>query len=80
VDEVPLGVVTVMSTVPAVPAGAVARMALSDRTVKSRAALPPNSTPLAPVKPVPRIVTCVPPLTLPELPAMPVTLGAAAAV
>jgi hypothetical protein len=34
VVEVPLGVVTVISTVPAVPEGEVARMAVSEITVK----------------------------------------------
>ena len=36
---VPVGVVTVTSTTPALPAGAVARMAVSERTVKDEAAL-----------------------------------------
>src|SRR5712692_359867 len=66
VVDVPVGVVTVISTVPAVPAGARAVSALSERTVKSRAAVEPKVTALAPVKPLPVTVTSVPPAALPD--------------
>ncbi len=56
---VPPGVVTVTSTVPAVPAGAVAVMLVALLTVKLVAAVEPNLTAVAPVKLVPVIVTVV---------------------
>jgi hypothetical protein len=52
-------------------------MEVSEFTVKPAAAVPPNSTAVAPVKPLPLIVTEVPPLLLPEEVPRPVTLGAA---
>jgi hypothetical protein len=79
VAEVPLGVVTVISTVPAAWAGAVAVMAASDCTVKLVAAVVPNDTPEAPVKLLPVIVTAVPPAALPEFGVIAVTAGAGAA-
>jgi hypothetical protein len=79
VEEVPLGVVTVTSTVPAVPAGEVARMALSERTVKA-AAVPPKVTALAPVKFAPVMVTASPPAALPEEAVTAATEGAEAAL
>jgi hypothetical protein len=80
VAEVPVGVVTMMSTVPANWAGATAVMEVSLLTVKLVAATPPKETPLAPVKPLPLMVTLVPPAVLPLLVLRPVTAGAAAAV
>jgi hypothetical protein len=77
---VPLGVVTVTSRVPAVPKGATALMAVSDRTVKSAAGVPPKLTALAPVKPLPVMTTVLPPASTPLLPAMPLTVGAEAAL
>ena len=58
---VPPGLVTVMSTVPAVPAGAVAVICEALTTVTLVAAVQPKSTAVAPVNPVPVIVTYVPP-------------------
>ena len=57
----PPGVVTVMSTVPAEPAGAVAVIWVALLTVKLVALVAPNLTAVAPVKLVPVIVTVVPP-------------------
>ena len=73
----PLGVVTVTSTVP-VPAGLVAVIALSVTTVKLVAAVVPKSTPVAPARLVPKIVTEVPPATVPLFGLRPVTVGWAA--
>jgi hypothetical protein len=78
VVEVPLGVVTVMSTVPAARAGDVAVIWLSERTVKLLAAVPPKETALAPVKLLPVMVTTVPPAVVPDVGEMPVTAGAGA--
>jgi hypothetical protein len=78
VEDVPLGVVTVMSTVPAVPAGATAVNAVSDSTVKLVAAVVPKLTADAPVKPLPVTVTVVPPAVLPEAGVTAVTAGPAA--
>lgn len=80
VDEVPAGVVTVISQVPACTAGAVAIMALSEITVNVVAGTAPNCTALAFVKPLPRIATVAPPAMVPLLPLMAVTAGAAAAL
>jgi hypothetical protein len=63
---VPPGVVTVMSTVPAAPAGDVAEIWLELFT-ENAAAVPPKLTPVAPVKPVPLIVTVVPPVVGPDV-------------
>src|SRR5262249_10170906 len=66
VDDVPEGVVTVTSTVcPAVPAGSVAVILVADTTVKLVAGVPPNDTPVAPLKLLPVIVTVVPPVAGP---------------
>ena len=56
----PLGVVTVMSTVP-LPGGEVAVIWVALLTVKEPAALLPNLTAVAPEKLVPVMVTLVPP-------------------
>ena len=72
---VPPGVVTVTSTVPA-PTGEVAVMPVGLLTVKLAAAVVPNLTALAPVKPVPVIATEVLPVVGPEAGLTPVTVGA----
>jgi hypothetical protein len=77
VAEVPPGVVTVTSTVPAAPAGAVAVIEVALTTVKVEAAVAPNFTAVAPVKLVPVMVTEVPPPVEPEVGLTPVTVGAA---
>ena len=64
---VPPVVVTVMSTVPAVPAGEVAVIWVSLSTVKLCAGVLPKLTAVAPVKPVPVIVTVVPPVVGPAV-------------
>ena len=56
VADVPFGVVTVTSTVP-VPAGLSAVIVVALTTVTSVAGVRPKSTAVAPVKPVPVIVT-----------------------
>jgi hypothetical protein len=66
VDEVPDGDVTVTSTVP-VPAGDVVVIEMSEFTVYVVAATDPNLTDVAPVKPLPEMVTEVPPAAGPEL-------------
>ena len=75
VDEVPLLVVTVTSTVPADPAGAVAVTVVSETMVKALAAVVPNFTAVAPVNPVPVRVTTCPPAVLPVLGLTAVTVG-----
>jgi hypothetical protein len=71
---VPSGVVTVTSTVP-LPGGDVAVICVSLLTVNAVAAVEPNPTRVAPVKPVPVIVTVVEPLAGPEDGATLVTAG-----
>jgi hypothetical protein len=61
VEDVPPGPVTVTSTVPADPAGAVAVICVAELTVKLVAGVDPKLTAVAPVKLVPEIVTEVPP-------------------
>jgi hypothetical protein len=63
---VPPGVVTAMSTVLAAPGGAVAEIWL-ELLITNDAALPPKVTAVAPVKPVPLIVTVVPPVVGPDV-------------
>ena len=53
VAEVPPAVVTVTSTVPAEPAGALAVIWAAELTVTDVPAVPPKLTPVAPVKPGP---------------------------
>jgi hypothetical protein len=72
----PLGVVTVTFTVP-VPAGLTAVIEVAELTVKLVAAVVPNCTAVAPVKPVPVTVTLLPPAVGPLVGLMPVTVGAA---
>lgn len=63
---VPPAVVTAISTVPAAPGGAVAEIWFELFTTND-AALPAKVTPVAPVKPVPLIVTAVPPDVGPDV-------------
>jgi hypothetical protein len=76
VGEVPPVVVTVTSTVLALPDGAVAVIEVSEFTVTPVAALDPKSTAVAPVKSTPVIVTVVPPSVGPADGATKVTVGA----
>jgi hypothetical protein len=76
VAEVPPRATTVTFTVP-VPAGLVAMICVAEVTVKLLAATVPKSTSVAPVNPVPVIVTDVPPDVDPDLGLMPVTAGGA---
>src|SRR5690348_13635324 len=71
---VPPAVVTVTSTVP-VPAGLVALSTVEDTNVTGLAAVPPNLTVAAAVKPVPVMVTTVPPAAGPDAGDTPVTVG-----
>jgi len=61
--EVPADVVAVMSTVP-FPGGLTTVICVPDSAVINPAA-PPKLTPVAPDRPVPAIVTLVPPAVLP---------------
>ncbi len=74
--ELPDGVVTVTLTVP-VPGGLFAAMSLAVFTWTPVAAAPPNRTAVVPVKPVPPMVTAVPPLSGPLLGLMLVITGSA---
>ena len=77
--EVPPGAVTVTSTVPVFRLGGLSTVIeLSLTTVKFVPATVPKSTNVAPVKPLPMIVTSVPPANDPLLGAIPETTGAAA--
>ena len=67
---------TVTSTVPA-PAGEVAVIEVAELTVNVAALAAPNLTAVAPVNPVPVIVTGVPPGAGPEVGAIEVTVGPA---
>src|SRR5262249_13356086 len=71
---VPLGVVTVPSTVP-VPDGATAVAGVADVTENEVAFLVPKRTRVAPVNPAPLITTVVPPAFTPELGLMLETTG-----
>ena len=68
--------VTVTATVP-VPAGELAVIDVAELTVTEPAAVPPNLTVSPDAKPVPVIVTLVPPAVGPLVGAMPDTVGAA---
>jgi len=76
VAEVPPGVVTVMSTVPVLWAGAMAVICVVELTVKLVALVVPNLTTVAPVKFVPVIRTLVPPAVVPLVGLTAVTVGA----
>ena len=75
VTEVPPGVVTVTSTVPALPAGAVAVTEVADLTVNEAAAVAPKLTAEALVRLVPVMVTVVPPAVGPALGLTEVSVG-----
>ena len=76
VADVPPGVVTVRLKVPgAADAGDLTVICVPESTVNDVAALDPNLTAVAPVKPVPVIVTEVPPASGPAVGLMPVTVG-----
>ena len=77
VIDVPAGVVTVTFTVP-VPGGLMTVNVLSLTTVKLVAGAVPKSTAVAPVKPLPTIVTKVPPAFGPVVGLRPETVGATA--
>jgi len=67
--------VTVILTIPAEPTGEVAVIEMALFTVYEAAAVLPNFTAVAPVKPVPVIATEVPPADVPVVGEMPVTAG-----
>src|SRR5580704_11730414 len=73
----PAGVTTVTSATPA-PAGLTAVIVVAFTTTTPVAAVEPKSTAVAPVNPVPVIVTVVPPADGPLSGLTPVTVGAAA--
>jgi hypothetical protein len=75
VVEVPADVVTVTSTAPVDPAGALAVSEVAELTLNEVAATEPNLTAVAPVKPVPVTVTEVPPAVGPEDGLTEVTVG-----
>ena len=66
---------TVILTIPAEPTGEVAVIEMALFTVYEVAAVVPNFTPVAPLKPVPVIATEVPPADVPVVGEMPVTAG-----
>ena len=72
----PPGVVTAISTAPAVSEGEVAVMVVELTTVKPLAATVPKVTAVAPVKFVPVMVIPVPPAVLPVFGVTAVTVGA----
>jgi hypothetical protein len=76
VDEVPDGVVAVMSTDPADSPGVTAVICVAESTVKLVAAVPPKSTEVVPTKLDPVIVTEVPPETGPPFGLAALTVGA----
>ena len=76
-EFVPPGVVTNTLANPAVPAGVVAVMVVAFTTTTAVAAAPPVVTAVAPVKPVPVIVTDCPPANGPSEGLIAVTVGPA---
>ncbi len=72
--------VTVMSTVPAEPAGAVAVIWVAEFTVKLVALVAPNFTAVAPLKLVPVMVMDEPPAVDPLVGVMAVTVGGSVAI
>jgi hypothetical protein len=76
--DVPYGVVTVTSTVPTVPAGAVAVICVAESTVKSLAGVAPNFTAVAPFRLVPVMMTAGSPASGPLVGLTAVTVGAVA--
>jgi hypothetical protein len=77
---VPPGVVTLTSTTPAIWAGEVMVILVLEFTVRLVPAVVPNLTAVAPVNPVPVIVTTVPPAVGPLAGEMAVTVGRAITV
>jgi len=75
VADVPEGVVTVTSTIPAAWTGLVAVIEVALTTITPVAAVLPNFTAVAPVKLVPEIVTEVPPAIEPDAGEIPVMVG-----
>ena len=73
----PPAVVTVTSTVPALPAGAVAVICVALSNVKPLALVAPNLTAVTPLKFEPVMMTLVPPAKDPEFGEMPLTAGRA---
>ena len=73
----PTGVVTMTSTVARPSAGETAVAEVAETTVKLVAAVVPKSTALAPVKPVPVMVTEVAPAGRPATGLMALTVGEA---
>jgi hypothetical protein len=71
---VPVGVVTFTETAPD-PAGATAVTEVADLTLNDEADVPPNVTDVAPERPLPEIVTNVPPASGPADGDRPVTTG-----
>ena len=80
IADMPEGVVTVTSTVPAAWAGLVAVIEVALTTVTPVAAVLPKLTAVAPVKFVPVMVTGVLPTVVPVAGEMPVMVGADVAV
>ena len=78
VAEVPAGVVTVKSTVP-VPPGLTTTSSVSVAPDCTLTSVLPNPTEVTPVKPVPVMVTVVPPTAGPLVGLIPVTTGIAPA-
>ena len=70
----PPGLITVMSTVPE-PAGLVATISVSERTLKDAGSPAPKSTEVARLKPLPVMVTLVPPAAGPADGDTPETAG-----
>jgi hypothetical protein len=75
--DVPPGVTTVISTAPADPAGEVAVIEVAEFTVNEVALVVPNLTAETEVKPVPVMLTLVPPAVGPAFGLTAVTVGAA---
>lgn len=73
----PYGVVTTTLAVPAEPAGVTAVIEVELTTTTDVAAAPPIVTPVAPVNPVPVMVTAVPPAASPVAGDIPDTVGGA---
>ena len=63
---------------PAVPAGVIVVISVSLTTVRLVATVLPKVTAVAPVKPVPMMVTAVPPAVVPDVGEMLVNVGAEA--
>jgi hypothetical protein len=80
VVDVPLGVTTVMSTVPAASAGETAVIKVPDHNLNEIAAVVPKLTCVSPVKLVPVMATVVPPMVLPLFGLTAVTVGNGAAL